>query len=101
MVISRYQTAFNDRNASIAKSVWPSLDERKLERAFDQLDEQEIAFDVCTYEVSAVEGAAACQGHARYVRKVGNRTERVEPRRWVFKLTNTPQGWTISSVQTW
>jgi hypothetical protein len=35
------------------------------------------------------------------VRKVGNRTERVEPRRWVFKLTNTPQGWTISSVQTW
>jgi hypothetical protein len=101
MVISRYQTAFNDRNASIAKSVWPSLDERKLEKAFDQLDEQEITFNVCTFELSGAQAAAACQGQARYVRKVGSRTERVEPRRWEFKLTNTPQGWTIGTVQTW
>jgi hypothetical protein len=100
-VIGRYQTAFSNRNAQLAKSVWPSLDERKLEKAFEQLDQQEISFDACTFEVSGGGAAAACQGHARYVRKVGNRSERVETRRWVFRLTNTSEGWTISTVQTW
>jgi hypothetical protein len=100
-VIDRYQTAFNNRNAQMAKAIWPSLDERKLEKAFEQLDEQEISFDACTFEVSGARAAAACQGRARYVRKVGSRSQRVEPRRWVFRLTNTSEGWTIGTVRTW
>jgi hypothetical protein len=100
LVLERYQTAFNDLNASIAKSVWPSLDEKKLGKAFDSLAQQKVTFDGCQIDVSGVEAVASCHGHARYVPKVGNRAERLEPRTWAFRLQNTSEGWTIAGVQT-
>jgi hypothetical protein len=100
LVLGRYQAAFNDLNASVAKSVWPSLDEKKLGRAFDQLERQEVTFDGCEINVSGLQAVASCRGRTRYVPKVGSRAQRVERRTWAFKLQNTSSGWTIASVQT-
>ena len=98
-IIGRYQSAFNELNASVAKAVWPSVDRKALGRAFDELETQELVFDGCQVEVADPRATASCRGRARYVPKVGSKNVRLEPRRWTFKLLNTSSGWIIDSVQ--
>jgi hypothetical protein len=99
MVLGRYQSAYNDLNANVAKSIWPSVDERMLARAFDQLEHQEIVFDSCQIDVTGAKAVASCRGRARYVPKVGSKTTRSVPRHWTFKLQNTANAWVIESVE--
>lgn len=98
-VIGRYRSAFNELNASVAKSIWPSVDQKALGRAFGELQEQELVFDGCQIQVTDPRATASCRGRARYVPKVGSKNGRQEPRRWTFNLLNTPNGWIIDSVQ--
>jgi hypothetical protein len=97
-VLNRYQRAFSALDASAAHAVWPSVDAKALGRAFDQLDAQTIDLQGCDITVAGARAEAACAGTARYVPKVGNKTSRVEPRKWRFKLRQKDEEWLIDAV---
>jgi hypothetical protein len=98
-LLNRYQNAFNSLNAGAAKTVWPSVDERSLGRAFDQLKRQEVVFDACQTAVTGLRAVTSCQGHASYVPKVGNKIERIQAGRWTFKTLKGERGWMIEGVE--
>ena len=90
--------AFSMLDVRRAKSVWPGVNERNLERAFDSLESQEFDLGECAIAVTLPRAVATCNGSARYVPKVGTRTLRSEPRRWTFRLQQRGQDWSIESV---
>jgi len=97
--LTRYRQAFNALSASAAREVWPTVNERTLSRAFDQLEEQQLSFDGCQIQVSNQQRAEAlCNGSARYVPRVGSRTPRVERRQWRFSLVKQGDEWLIGAV---
>ena len=99
-VLGRYRSAFNALDAKAAQQVWPSVDERTLDRAFGQLEEQNVSFDRCTIDVKGVLAEASCSGTTRFVPRVGNRSPQVEPRRWSFSLRKAYSGgWQIQEVR--
>ena len=99
-VLNRYRGAFSVLDATAARTVWPSVDHRALERAFAQLDEQEIAFDACQIDIDGVRAAAKCRGRARYVAKVGSRSPHTAERQWDFRLQKVDDRWIIEGVAT-
>ena len=98
LALNRYQDAFSALDANAAHAVWPSVDVKALAKAFDQLDEQTFDLEGCDITVTGARAEADCAGNARYVRKVGNRTLRVEPRRWHFRLRQANDQWLIDAV---
>jgi len=98
LALNRYQNAFSALDANAAHAVWPSVDVKALARAFDQLETQTFDLEGCDISVSGARAEADCSGNARYVRKVGNRALRVEPRRWHFTLRQTNDQWIIDAV---
>jgi len=98
LALNRYQDAFSALDVSAAHAVWPTVDVRALAKAFDQLEEQTFDLEGCNITVAGALAEADCAGNARYVRKVGNRALRVEPRRWHFKLRQTNDQWVIDAV---
>jgi hypothetical protein len=98
-LLNRYQNALNNLNAGEAKTLWPSVDERTLGRAFDQLEQQEVVFDACQTAITGLRAVASCQGHASYVPKVGKKLERIEAGRWTFKIRKSEGGWVIEGVE--
>jgi hypothetical protein len=97
-VLNRYEHAFSTLDANAAHAVWPSVDVKALGRAFDQLDEQTFALEGCDINVAGARAEAECAGNARYIRKVGNRALRVEPRHWHFRLRQLNAQWVIDAV---
>jgi len=98
LALNRYQDAFSALDANAAHAVWPSVDVKALAKAFDQLEEQTFDLEGCDITVTGARAEAVCAGNARYVRKVGNRALRVEPRRWHFTLRQTSDQWIIATV---
>ena len=98
VALDRYQNAFSALDANAAHAVWPSVDVKALARAFDQLETQTFDLEGCDITVSGPRAEADCAGNARYVRKVGNKALRVEPRRWHFTLRQTNDQWIIDAV---
>ena len=79
------------------KSVWPSVDEGALVRAFDNLDSQNLEFKQCGINASG-SSAVTCSGIARYVRRIGNRTPQAEPRERTLRLRRVDAAWEIEQV---
>ncbi len=98
-VLHRFQRAYTDLNAGVVKAVWPSVDEKTLRRAFDQLEQQEAVFDGCRIDVTGVRAVAACDGYSRYVPKVGSKTPQIVSRHWRFTLEKPGSEWTIRTVE--
>jgi hypothetical protein len=98
MTLNRYQQAFSALDASAAHAVWPNVDVKALVKAFDQLEEQTFELEGCNISVAGARAEADCAGNARYIRKVGNRALRVEPRHWHFRLRQTGDQWIIDAV---
>ena len=99
-VLGRYRNAFNSLDATAAHQVWPTVNQRTLDRAFGQLREQDISFDACSIDVNGVAAQANCTGLARFVPKVGKGSQQVESRQWNFSLRkNSSGGWLIQEVQ--
>lgn len=97
--LSRFGTAYSRLDAGAARAVWPSVDVRALERAFDGLKSQELRFDRCSLAVDGVRARAACTGRAVYVPRIGNQSPRTTSREWTFELKKAEQGWTIASAR--
>ena len=98
-VLHRFQRAYTDLNAGVVKAVWPSVDEKTLRRAFDQLEQQDAVFDRCRIDVTGVRAVAACDGYSRYIPKVGSKTPQVVSRHWRFTLEKAASEWTIRTVE--
>jgi hypothetical protein len=98
VALNRYQEAFSALDATAAHAVWPNVDVKALAKAFDQLEEQTFDLEGCNITVAGTKAEADCGGNARYIRKIGNRALRVEPRRWHFTLRQTNDQWVIDAV---
>jgi len=97
-VLGRYRSAFNRLDAKAAHQVWPTVNERTLDRAFGQLQQQSVSFDRCTIAVKGVMAEANCNGTTRFVPRVGSRSEQIESRQWNFSLRKASSGWQIQEV---
>jgi len=99
-VLGRYARAFSSLDARSAKTVWPNVNQRNLERAFEGLQQQHFDLGACDITVLPPRALALCDGTARYTPKVGDRKERVETRRWTFHLKQDGPDWSIEDIDT-
>jgi len=97
--LSRWRTAYSSLDANAAREVWPSVDTRALERAFQALKSQDLRFDRCDLTVRGGSAQAACSGRAVYVPRVGNQSPRDTAREWRFELKKLDERWTIASAR--
>ena len=98
-VLTRWRTAYSALDASAAREVWPSVDARALERAFQTLKSQELRFDRCDLTVDGGRARAACVGEAVYVPRIGRQSPRATPRVWTFELKKSDRRWTVASAR--
>ena len=96
-VLGRYEAAYNRLDARAAGSVWPSVDQRALARAFQGLDSQTISLGRCDVQLNGASAHANCSGTAQWTPKVGSGTQ-TAARRWQFALKNTGTDWVIASA---
>jgi hypothetical protein len=96
--LHRYQEAFSALDSNAAQQVWPDVNVRALDRAFDQLAQQTFDLRACDVGVAGEHAEAMCTGTASYARKVGNKAMRVESRQWRFTLRRDSGDWLIERV---
>ena len=99
LALNRYQQAYSTLDAEGVHDVWPGVDVKALDRAFNQLDEQTFDMQRCEVTVAGARAEATCDGTASYVRKVGRKAAHLEPRRWLFTLRQDSDQWVIDRVQ--
>jgi hypothetical protein len=92
------QVAYERRDATLAKAVWPTVNERALARAFDGLRSQSVTFDGCKVKVSGATGEVECRGVTTYVTRVGSQDRRRESRQWKFRVQKGGDSWLIMSA---
>jgi hypothetical protein len=96
--IKHLELAYEQRDATLAKAVWPTVNERALARAFEGLRSQTVTFDRCQMNVSDAAGEVECRGVTTYVPRVGAQNERRESRQWKFRVQKAADNWLITSV---
>jgi hypothetical protein len=94
-VLRDYTRAFERLDVQAAKAIWPSVDDRALRRAFQQLDGQQLRFASCGVSVTERDANARCRGEATYRPKVGSRVLRLTQREWTFNLARDNDRWQI------
>jgi hypothetical protein len=99
-VLRRYARAYDSLDASAARAVWPSVNEKALARAFQDLASQSVSFNNCDIDIRGAVANASCSGEASYVVKVGSREPRTEPRLWRFELRRDGEAWKIENAET-
>jgi hypothetical protein len=98
-VLDRFRSAFHFLDVGATREVWPTVNERALDRAFERLEEQDLSFENCEIAVTDVRADVNCRGSARYVPKVGNRSSRIDQGRWTFNLRKVNGQWLIQTVE--
>ena len=96
--LARYRKAFSALDASAARAVWPTVNQRTLSRAFERLEKQDVSFEGCQIDVAEARAEANCIGTASYVPRIGNRTPQVDRRLWRFSLVKARDEWLIGAV---
>jgi hypothetical protein len=99
-VLRRYARAYDALDASAARAVWPSVNEKALARAFQDLSSQNVSFNNCDIDIRGAVANASCSGEASYVVKVGSREPRTESRLWRFELRRDGDAWKIENAET-
>ena len=97
-LLQRYEQAYDHRDVQTAATLWPSLDQRALTRAFAGLDRQDVSFDCCDIDASGERGSAVCVGTVRYVPSVGRGVEKEGRITWTFDLTRSGEDWRIAKL---
>jgi tetratricopeptide (TPR) repeat protein len=98
-VLRRYARAYDALDASAARAVWPSVNEKALASAFNDLSSQSVSFENCDINVRGAVANASCIGQQSYVVKVGDREPRTEPRLWRFELRRDGDAWRIENAE--
>jgi hypothetical protein len=100
-VLDQYARAYGRLDASAVRSVWPTVDEGALAKAFSTLSSQTVSFDNCDIDFEGTSTARAlCRGRASYVGKVGSQEPRSESRTVRFELKRDGDAWKIQKAQT-
>ena len=96
-VLSEYTQALERFDVRATKVIYPTVDDRALRRAFQDLEEQRVRLTSCQVSITTSgNGAAArCNGEATFRPKVGSRVLRVTDREWMFNLSRGGSGWQI------
>jgi hypothetical protein len=97
--LTRYEAAYSTLDSDAATAVWPAVDRRALERAFDGLAAQRVTLDICEVGVTGQSARANCSGRATWTPKVGGGTQS-QARKWTFDLRRSDNGWQIVKVDT-
>jgi len=95
-VLREYRRSYERMDVRAAKAVYPSVDDRRLRRAFDDLEEQQVHFASCGVTISS-SGAGAnawCKGDASFRPKVGS-PKHYQNREWIFSLSRDGDAWQI------
>ena len=98
-MLEHYRGAYERLDARAARQIWPTLDERRLARAFSTLKSQTLDFDDCRIDVGGARGVAHCRGRATYVGRVGKREPETQDRNWTFQIRKSGDSWAIDSVR--
>jgi hypothetical protein len=96
--LKHLEVAYGRRDATLAKAVWPTVNERALARAFDGLRSQSVTFDRCKMDVAGGAGEVECHGVTTYVTRVGSQDRRTESRQWKFRVKKADDSWLIVSA---
>jgi hypothetical protein len=99
LALQRYRSAYERLDAQSARTVWPSVNEAALARAFDSLQSQTLTFTACDVNFHGPVATATCEGSTRFTPRFGSRVARVEPRVWTFTLRKRGADWQIDSVR--
>lgn len=94
-VLRDYARAYERLDVQAAKAIYPTVDGQALQRAFEQLDAQQLAFASCGVVLTGRDANARCRGDATYRPKVGSRTLRLTAREWTFNLSRDNDRWQI------
>lgn len=94
-VLQDYARAYERLDVQAAKAIYPTVDSQALQRAFEQLDAQQLAFASCGVVLTGRDANARCRGDATYRPKVGSRTLRLTAREWTFNLSRDNDRWQI------
>ena len=97
-VLRQYERAVAHKDPLGAKAVWPSLDDRALARAFNDLQAHSLALQDCGVTVESAGARATCRGKATYLPKVGRRKPISASHEWTFNLAKEGGGWHIQSA---
>jgi hypothetical protein len=97
--LRRLQLAYEQRDARLAKAVWPTVNERALARAFEGLRSQRVTFDRCRMNVLSVSADVECRGVMNYVPRVGSQDQRTESRQWTFRVRKDDDQWLITNAE--
>jgi hypothetical protein len=95
--LGRYEAAYSALDTTAASAVWPTVDRRALERAFDSLASQRVTLNICEVGVDGQRARANCSGRATWTPKVGGGTQ-TQARQWTFDLRRADGGWQIVKV---
>jgi hypothetical protein len=96
--LGKYEAAYNRLDVGAVRTVWPTLDQRALSRAFDSLAAQRVSLQNCDVDVSGSSARANCSGRASWTPKIGG-GEQSASRKWTFDLSELDGGWRITHVQ--
>lgn len=96
--LGKYESAYSHLDVAAVRSVWPSIDQRALARAFDSLTAQTVSLQNCTIDVIGATARANCSGRASWTPKIGG-GEQTANRKWTFNLNQANGEWHIVQVQ--
>ena len=94
-IVNAYSRAFERLDARAAKAVSPSLDDRKLQKAFARLEGQKLRFEDCRLSIEGAAANARCLAHASYTPKIGSRVIHLTGQQWTFNFSQSESGWQI------
>lgn len=99
-VLGRYRAAYAALDVAGVHQVWPAVNQRSLERAFRQLEGQDVFFFSCNVSIDGSRAEAVCVGTTNFIPKIGNRSPQSGPSQWNFKLSKgSAGGWLIDDAQ--
>jgi hypothetical protein len=98
-ILAEFRRLYSELDASAVVRIWPTVDDRALGRAFEQLEKQSIEFTNCRITLNGARAVASCSGTALYIPRAGNKRPRVDSRAWTFALNKANGWWWIESVK--
>jgi hypothetical protein len=94
-VLNRYTHSFETMDLGATKAVYPSVDDRALQKAYRALDGQQVRLSNCGVSIEGPDANARCRGTATYRPKIGPRTVQLTDLEWMFRLARGDAGWQI------
>ena len=96
-VVREYTRALERLDVHATKAIYPSVDDRRLRRSFEDVETQRFQLASCGVSFSSSgRGANAwCLGNSTFRPKIGSRVLRYTDQVWEFNLARDGGGWQI------